>query len=64
MNKSCYLLKDLLSELDLLPLDVLKEAEKEARKNRKTLFREANEAYKRKMVLDLLRKQLRFHVRK
>uniref|UniRef100_A0A182UVI6 Uncharacterized protein n=1 Tax=Anopheles merus TaxID=30066 RepID=A0A182UVI6_ANOME len=52
---------DLLSELDLLPLDVLKEAEKEARKNRKTLFREANEAYKRKMVLDLLRKQLRFH---
>uniref|UniRef100_A0A182MRY9 Uncharacterized protein n=1 Tax=Anopheles culicifacies TaxID=139723 RepID=A0A182MRY9_9DIPT len=50
---------DLLSELDLLPLDVLKEAEKEARKNRKTLFREANEAYKRKMVLDLLRKQLR-----
>ncbi|XP_035906981.1 uncharacterized protein LOC118509865 [Anopheles stephensi] len=55
---------DLLSELDLLPLDVLKEAEKEARKNRKTLFREANEAYKRKMVLDLLRKQLRFHVRK
>uniref|UniRef100_A0A182R3X9 Uncharacterized protein n=1 Tax=Anopheles funestus TaxID=62324 RepID=A0A182R3X9_ANOFN len=55
---------DLLSELDLLPLDVLKEAEKEARKNRKTLFREANEAYKRKQVLDLLRKQLRFHVRK
>ncbi|XP_050078972.1 uncharacterized protein LOC126565806 [Anopheles maculipalpis] len=55
---------DLLSELDLLPLDVLKEAEKEARKNRKTLFKEANEAYKRKMVLDLLRKQLRFHVRK
>ncbi|XP_053676366.1 uncharacterized protein LOC128726576 [Anopheles nili] len=55
---------DLLSELDLLPLDVLKEAEKEARKNRKTLFREANEACKRKMVLDLLRKQLRFHVRK
>uniref|UniRef100_A0A182VTE0 Uncharacterized protein n=1 Tax=Anopheles minimus TaxID=112268 RepID=A0A182VTE0_9DIPT len=55
---------DLLSELDLLPLEVLKEAEKEARKNRKTLFREANEAYKRKMVLDLLRKQLRFHVRK
>ncbi|XP_052898004.1 uncharacterized protein LOC128304805 [Anopheles moucheti] len=55
---------DLLSELDLLPLDVLREAEKEARKNRKTLFKEANEAYKRKMVLDLLRKQLRFHVRK
>uniref|UniRef100_A0A182P5S6 DUF4200 domain-containing protein n=1 Tax=Anopheles epiroticus TaxID=199890 RepID=A0A182P5S6_9DIPT len=55
---------DLLSELDLLPLEVLKEAEKEARKNRKTLFREANEAYKRKQVLDLLRKQLRFHVRK
>uniref|UniRef100_A0A182J1Z9 Uncharacterized protein n=1 Tax=Anopheles atroparvus TaxID=41427 RepID=A0A182J1Z9_ANOAO len=55
---------DLLSVLDQLPLEVLKVAEKEARKNRKTLFREAHGAYKRKMVLDLLRKQLRFHVRK
>ncbi|XP_035777910.1 uncharacterized protein LOC118459012 [Anopheles albimanus] len=55
---------DLLFELDLLPLDVLKESEREARRNRKTLFREANTAYKKKMVLDLLRKQLRFHVRK
>ncbi|XP_058060514.1 uncharacterized protein LOC131211161 [Anopheles bellator] len=55
---------DLLFELDQLPLDVLKESEKEARKNRKALFREANVAYKKKMVLDLLRKQLRFHVKK
>ncbi|KFB35759.1 hypothetical protein ZHAS_00002662 [Anopheles sinensis] len=55
---------DLLSLLDQLPMDVLKVAEKEARKNRKTLFREAHGAYKRKMVLDLLRKQLRFHVKK
>ncbi|XP_038114441.1 uncharacterized protein LOC6031413 [Culex quinquefasciatus] len=55
---------DLLAELDKLPLDVLKSSELEARKNRKQALRQANDALKRKEVFDLLRKQLRWHVRK
>ncbi|XP_058826464.1 uncharacterized protein LOC131686231 [Topomyia yanbarensis] len=55
---------DLLANLDKLPLDILKESELEARKNRKLELRQANDAFKRKEVFDLLRKQLRLHVKK
>ncbi|XP_058447607.1 uncharacterized protein LOC131427993 [Malaya genurostris] len=55
---------DLLSDLDKLPLHILKEAEEETRRNRKRELKQANEAFKRKEVFDLLRKQLRMHVKK
>ncbi|XP_055596353.1 uncharacterized protein LOC129746617 [Uranotaenia lowii] len=56
--------QDLLSKLDQLPLDVLKESEREARHNRRQALKKANDAFKRKEVFDLLRKQLKFHVKK
>ncbi|XP_065075827.1 uncharacterized protein LOC135699474 [Ochlerotatus camptorhynchus] len=55
---------DLLADLDKLPLDILKASELEARKNRKLALKQANSALKRKEVFDLLRKQLRWHVKK
>ncbi|XP_055638707.1 uncharacterized protein LOC129776844 [Toxorhynchites rutilus septentrionalis] len=55
---------DLLGALDKIPLDILKVSEHEARKNRKKALRQANEALKRKEVFDLLRKQLKLHVKK
>ncbi|XP_055544407.1 uncharacterized protein LOC129729680 [Wyeomyia smithii] len=55
---------DQLANLDQLPLDILKASELEARKNRKLALRQANDAYKRKEVFDLLKKQLRLHVKK
>ncbi|XP_053697764.1 uncharacterized protein LOC128744635 [Sabethes cyaneus] len=55
---------DQLAALDKLPLDILKASELEARKERKVALRQANEAFKRKEVFDLLKKQLRLHVKK
>ncbi|XP_062703462.1 uncharacterized protein LOC109424235 [Aedes albopictus] len=55
---------DLLADLDQLPLDILRTSELEARRNRKLALRQANNALKRKEVFDLLRKQLRWHVKK
>ncbi|EAT39153.1 AAEL009019-PA [Aedes aegypti] len=55
---------DLLADLDQLPLDILRSSELEARKNRKLALKQANNALKRKEVFDLLRKQLRWHVKK